>query len=92
MNLTADDNPRRKKTRCPGGRPACEHCHRLGQTCEYASDVISSISADRLRHGSSMSTVAAVDTAPIYLPASTILALEQGRGPSVPTTVRTPRL
>ncbi|KAL3461649.1 hypothetical protein BJX64DRAFT_152259 [Aspergillus heterothallicus] len=29
---------RRKKTRCPGERPACSYCQRLGQTCEYAGD------------------------------------------------------
>ncbi|KAL4937862.1 hypothetical protein BDV06DRAFT_232295, partial [Aspergillus oleicola] len=27
---------RRKKSRCPGERPACSYCQRLGQTCEYA--------------------------------------------------------
>ncbi|KAL4866618.1 hypothetical protein BDV12DRAFT_131442 [Aspergillus spectabilis] len=29
---------RRKKTRCPGERPACSYCKRLGQPCEYAGD------------------------------------------------------
>ncbi|KAL4930250.1 Zn(II)2Cys6 transcription factor [Aspergillus undulatus] len=29
---------RRKKSRCPGERPACSYCQRLGQTCEYAGD------------------------------------------------------
>ncbi|KAL2816977.1 hypothetical protein BJX63DRAFT_132573 [Aspergillus granulosus] len=29
---------RRKKSRCPGERPACSYCQRLGQECEYAGD------------------------------------------------------
>ncbi|KAL4948478.1 hypothetical protein BDW69DRAFT_203513 [Aspergillus filifer] len=29
---------RRKKSRCPGERPACSYCQRLGQVCEYAGD------------------------------------------------------
>ncbi|EKG13152.1 hypothetical protein MPH_09727 [Macrophomina phaseolina MS6] len=29
---------RRKKSRCPGERPNCSHCSRLGQSCYYASD------------------------------------------------------
>ncbi|KAL4884964.1 hypothetical protein BJY04DRAFT_156241 [Aspergillus karnatakaensis] len=29
---------RRKKSRCPGERPACSYCQRLGQPCEYAGD------------------------------------------------------
>ncbi|CAK1360237.1 unnamed protein product [Cercospora beticola] len=29
-------NCRRKKTRCPGERPACAFCVRLGQACRYA--------------------------------------------------------
>ncbi|KAL4969947.1 Zn(II)2Cys6 transcription factor [Aspergillus stella-maris] len=29
---------RRKKSRCPGERPACSYCQRLGQLCEYAGD------------------------------------------------------
>ncbi|KAF9635447.1 hypothetical protein BFW01_g6342 [Lasiodiplodia theobromae] len=29
---------RRKKSRCPGERPNCSHCSRLGQTCYYATD------------------------------------------------------
>ncbi|KAL2830433.1 hypothetical protein BJY01DRAFT_118802 [Aspergillus pseudoustus] len=29
---------RRKKSRCPGERPACSYCQRLGQACEYAGD------------------------------------------------------
>lgn len=31
----ACSNCRRKKTRCPGERPACSHCVRLRQNCEY---------------------------------------------------------
>lgn len=34
--LTALFRPRRKKTRCPGERPACAFCMRLGQQCTYA--------------------------------------------------------
>ncbi|KAF1953105.1 hypothetical protein CC80DRAFT_570985 [Byssothecium circinans] len=30
-------NCRRKKIRCPGERPACSTCHRLGQACRYKS-------------------------------------------------------
>ncbi|KAH8691352.1 fungal-specific transcription factor domain-containing protein [Talaromyces proteolyticus] len=33
----ACDNCRRKKTRCPGEKPACSFCIRLGQPCEYAT-------------------------------------------------------
>ncbi|KAL5342061.1 hypothetical protein BJX70DRAFT_12494 [Aspergillus crustosus] len=29
---------RRKKSRCPGERPTCSYCERLGQACEYAGD------------------------------------------------------
>ncbi|KAL4971949.1 hypothetical protein BDW66DRAFT_164558 [Aspergillus desertorum] len=29
---------RRKKSRCPGERPDCSSCLRLGQVCEYAGD------------------------------------------------------
>ncbi|KAL4906965.1 hypothetical protein BDW74DRAFT_176562 [Aspergillus multicolor] len=29
---------RRKKSRCPGERPDCSSCQRLGQVCEYAGD------------------------------------------------------
>ncbi|KAK7728480.1 hypothetical protein SLS57_002368 [Botryosphaeria dothidea] len=29
---------RRKKSRCPGERPNCSHCSRLGQNCYYATD------------------------------------------------------
>ncbi|KAL2815223.1 hypothetical protein BDW59DRAFT_166896 [Aspergillus cavernicola] len=29
---------RRKKSRCPGERPVCSYCQRLGQPCEYAGD------------------------------------------------------
>ncbi|KAL4805429.1 hypothetical protein BDV18DRAFT_161084 [Aspergillus unguis] len=29
---------RRKKSRCPGERPSCSSCLRLGQTCEYEGD------------------------------------------------------
>ncbi|KAL4922138.1 hypothetical protein BDW62DRAFT_207895 [Aspergillus aurantiobrunneus] len=36
--ITATDCPRRKKSRCPGERPACSYCRRLGQACEYSGD------------------------------------------------------
>lgn len=32
---------RRKKTRCPGEKPVCSFCARLGQTCVYSgADVV----------------------------------------------------
>ncbi|OAL53983.1 hypothetical protein IQ07DRAFT_584576 [Pyrenochaeta sp. DS3sAY3a] len=33
----ACDNCRRKKIRCPGEKPACSHCNRLHQDCQYPS-------------------------------------------------------
>ena len=33
--LQACENCRRKKTRCPGERPRCSTCSRLGQSCRY---------------------------------------------------------
>lgn len=33
--LQACENCRRKKTRCPGERPRCSNCTRLGQSCRY---------------------------------------------------------
>lgn len=36
---TADWISRRKKSRCPGERPACSHCSRLGQVCHYSEDL-----------------------------------------------------
>jgi hypothetical protein len=87
-NATADDRPRRKKTRCPGGRPACEYCLRLGQICEYASDSMTSTNVNRVRRASSISMATAANNAPMFPPASITAALEQSRGPSVPTTVR----
>lgn len=32
----ADQVSRRKKTRCPGEKPICSFCERLGQKCFYA--------------------------------------------------------
>ncbi|KAJ5580401.1 hypothetical protein N7450_006702 [Penicillium hetheringtonii] len=32
---------RRKKARCPGEKPVCSLCQRLGQHCTYAAQVIS---------------------------------------------------
>lgn len=28
----------RKKSRCPGEKPVCSHCARLGQNCYYAEE------------------------------------------------------
>jgi hypothetical protein len=78
---STDNSHRRKKTRCPGGRPACEYCVRLGQTCEYASDSATSTNTDRIRRASS-------NAAPVSPPGSTIAAPQQTRGPSGPSTVR----
>ncbi|CZT24275.1 uncharacterized protein RCC_09995 [Ramularia collo-cygni] len=38
-------NCRRKKTRCPGERPACTFCVRLGQVCRYADSRRSTITS-----------------------------------------------
>ncbi|KAK0664732.1 hypothetical protein DIS24_g245 [Lasiodiplodia hormozganensis] len=50
---------RRKKSRCPGERPNCSHCSRLGQTCYYATDhpaaseyTAGTTDSNRDRHGS----------------------------------------
>lgn len=32
----AADGTRRKKSRCPGEKPVCSFCERLGQQCVYA--------------------------------------------------------
>ena len=39
-HIDADDNTvhRRKKARCPGDRPECGFCVRLGQPCSYSDD------------------------------------------------------
>lgn len=33
---------RRKKSKCPGEKPACSFCSRLGQTCYYADESVHS--------------------------------------------------
>ncbi|GME22747.1 C6 transcription factor [Neofusicoccum parvum] len=72
---------RRKKSRCPGERPNCSHCSRLGQTCYYASDhpaandqpyhsAASTTSADaaRDRHGSVSENADAASTGAAFGP------------------------
>lgn len=39
---------RRKKARCPGERPACSYCHRLGQRCFYGDSSPAVSSAQRV--------------------------------------------
>lgn len=43
----ACENCRRKKGRCPGEKPTCSLCARLGQTCVYAGDIRDSAGSEQ---------------------------------------------
>ncbi|KAH7020592.1 putative C6 transcription factor [Ilyonectria destructans] len=48
----ACEDCRRKKTRCPGERPACSSCVRLSKTCKYP-DIRGEALASKAQHGGS---------------------------------------